>query len=446
MRGVAALAVVCAHGVDLVESQPHLGPSRIAGLGHLGNSGAIGVDLFFVISGFVMALSVARMSGARDARRFLVLRWLRVAPPFLVACALLICLHTFVGQPYPLPWQAAANATLFVPVVDQVAYTLPVLDVGWTLSFEFTFYLGVAALVLGGQARRAWLLVPALTGLVAVGAVLAPSAFLLRWVTNPIMIEFAFGILAYWLWDRGLLERVRPVWWALGAIAGGVLVAEVVVGYGGASEAGTVLDGSGSTLRVLVWGIPVLFVFLALLPLGRSEGISRAGRLARHLGDSSYSLYLVHMSVFGFLGALLSRLPALPVADVLLPLSVAVAAVAGSLFHRWVEVPINAWVRDRTSRRTGPAPARQHAVGQPAVPAPVPLATQRLVLTAQREGAWPPPARPAVPAQPQVPSARARSGGAHRAAEAAQRRPRVEAHPVHGSRPAASLPLGAPSR
>ncbi|MGY1731904.1 acyltransferase family protein [Geodermatophilus sp. SYSU D01045] len=357
MRGVAAVVVVFAHAVDLVLLNPALGQSRIIPLGHLENFGAIGVDLFFVISGFVMALSVAGSSGAAAARRFLVLRWLRIAPPFLAACALFICLQAFAGEPHPLPWRALANAVLFVPVADAQHYTVPVIDVGWTLSFEFTFYLAVAALVALGLARRPGLLVALIVVAVGLGAWLQPGHLLLSWATNPILLEFALGIVAYQLWVTGLLDRVRPLWWALGAVGAGVLATELVVGFGTVSEAWTVLDASGSARRVLLWGLPLFLLFLALVPLGRTRGTGRAGRLARTLGDTSYSLYLVHMPVFLVLGAVLRRSGlSLPVADLVLVAAVAVAVTAGVLFHRWVEKPVNAAARRWATERRPDAP------------------------------------------------------------------------------------------
>ncbi len=359
MRGVAAVAVVVAHAVDLVLAHPSLGPSRIASLGHVENFGAIGVDLFFVISGFVMALSVAGRSGIADARRFVVQRWWRIGPPFLAACALYLCLQPFAGQPHPLPWRALANAVVFVPVVDSAQYTAPVIDVGWTLSFEFTFYLAVAALVALGLARRPGLLVALIAAAVGLGAWLQPEHLVLSWVTNPILLEFALGLVAYQLWTTGLLNRFRPLWWALAAVGAGALVTQLVVGFGTVSEAETVLDASGSGQRVLLWGLPVFLLFLALVPLGEERSDSRLGRFARRLGDTSFSLYLVHMPVFLVSGALLHRSGlALPVADVVLVAAVVVAVVAGSGFHRWVEQPINAAARRRVgARRPSAAPA-----------------------------------------------------------------------------------------
>ncbi|MBM7805837.1 exopolysaccharide production protein ExoZ [Geodermatophilus bullaregiensis] len=424
MRGVAALLVVVTHAVDLAEAHPHLGVSRIAGLGHLGNFGAIGVDLFFVISGFVMALSVANAAGAPAAGRFLVLRWARVAPPFLIACAVLICLHAFVGPPPALPWRAAANAVVFVPVLDRWGYTLPVLDVGWTLSFEFTFYLGVAAMVLLGLSRRLWLLAAGMTALVGLGAVLRPGTFLLAWVSNPIVLEFALGIVAYLVWERGLLTRVRPLWWTLGGAAAAVLAAQVVVGYHDVSEARTVLDGSTSALRVLLWGVPLFFLFLALLPLGQDGRDSRLGRAARSLGDSSYSLYLVHIPVFVVLGAVLTRSPALPVADLVVVVAVVLAVAAGTVFHHWVEAPINDYVRRVSTRH--PAPARTAAPRETttsatrapatrapeAVRGPEPAAhTERAVLSGRHGDRRPPVPRLVPPVPPSRPRGVAGTGG-----------------------------------
>ena len=115
LRGVAACAVVLLHA--------HLSGGTPIGE-NWARLGAAGVDLFFVISGFIMA-TIAKPS----AGRFLFDRFWRIFPLWLVAVTpWLIALR-------PGPSIIAASLTLW-PVYHQ--FTMPALDVGWTLSFELT--------------------------------------------------------------------------------------------------------------------------------------------------------------------------------------------------------------------------------------------------------------------------------------------------------------------
>lgn len=403
MRAVAAVLVVFCHAADLVEEHPQLGPSHLLQLGGVGNFGAIGVDLFFIISGFVMALSVARLSGADDALRFLRLRWLRVAPPYLIACGLLIVLFSLVGTAPHTPLRALFNAVVFVPVLDTEVYTIPVLDVGWTLAFEFTFYLAVAVMVLLGLAKRLELLALALVACIVAGMLAQPETFLLRWATNPILLEFVLGLVAYWMWDKGLLARARALQCVLGAAAAGVLAVEVVRGFGSVSEAWGTLDGTVSAQRVLLWGVPLFFVFIAILPLGAADRPSAVGRLGRSLGDASYSIYLMHLLTFVAIATTVNRyvpagpLPAgLPFADLVLALSVVAATLTGVGFYTWVERPLTEALRRRDAARRAAAHGDRPATPAVATAAPAPQAgprTERLVMT----GLVVPPPRAAAP-------------------------------------------------
>jgi len=356
LRGIAALLVVIAHSVDSAQT---FGPQFLQERGHLANFGAVGVDLFFVISGFVMAYSVAGgKDGVREASFFLVNRWIRVAPPYLVVSLVLLLLAglaqaavlprkvlfallfvPWIPAQHAPPTGSVLNLLLFVPWADTASFSEPPLPVGWTLSFEFTFYLMVAAMVALGQRRRIGWLAVGLVIVVVVGRIVPLNGFLWSWFTNPILLEFAMGIAAYSVWRTGALDRARWLGLSVGAVGAAALVLTAIFGYGQISEAGFVLDGSLSMQRALVWGLPCAAVFVGVISV-RQRRSTLLSRATAGLGDASYSVYLVHIPVLAAVVALVQALhPTAPPALVLL-LCVPAGVAGGFVMHRVLERPL----------------------------------------------------------------------------------------------------------
>lgn len=346
LRGVAALLVVFAHSIDMSESVS--GDWGIRRFGHVENFGAFGVDLFFVISGFVMAFSVSGRRGPRDGMRFLIRRWIRIAPPYLIVGLVMIPID--VAHRVMVDARSVVTLLLFVPVADTHGYTPPPLDVGWTLSFEFTFYLFVALAVVLGVANRSWVLGAGIVVIVLVGGLLPTGPFLLGWFTNPIYLEFALGVGVYAVWSRRILDR--RLWLSLSAFLSGVaiLVVQLVAGFPPISEAPFIEAGALSATRALLWGVPAALIFLGAVAAPEPSD-SWLARGWRRLGDVSYSVYLVHTPVLLAVGALLKRVPIdLPGAPVVL-LGLIVGAAAGFPFYRWVERPLTTTLNRRYSAR-----------------------------------------------------------------------------------------------
>lgn len=356
MRGVAAMLVVLAHSFDAVRFNPdRYTSSRLAEVGHVENVGAIGVDLFFVISGFVMAFSVHRLAGRRQAASFLALRWIRIAPPFLIACALFAAKDWAEGAGLPT-WRSIWNSVAFVPIFDGDAYCRPALVIGWTLSFEFTFYLAIAGMIAAGGARRLGYLAAAMVALGLAGAAADPSPLILDWVTNPIIIEFSLGIGVYELWRRGAVERLPTLWVGLGVLGGVALLVQLVAGYGLVSEDVYILDSSASLERVALWGLPMAAIFAAFLPVGATGARTVLGRFGRVLGDASYSIYLVHLLALLMMNQVLSVLPGRAPGDVVLLVGLVAGMVGGWVYWRLVERPLTERLRQRFARRAHTAP------------------------------------------------------------------------------------------
>lgn len=274
LRGVAALLVVSAHIFSYILGAPD--HSYILWFARWRYFAAIGVDIFFVISGFVMALSMAKYEGRPVA--FLGQRWWRIAPLAYVVAAVTVLL----GAPYSP--QSAFSTLTILPLAR--TYTEPFVGVLWTLSFEFAFYL-LVAFALSLKWNR-WQLLGFVCALASVGLFWKAPVALLRWFTHPILFEFALGILAFQL--RGKLSRR---YLTLALVAGCALMLwQLFTAEEWMSHRLLTIHGSAAPYRALVWGLPTFLLFVVAVHWQPKAGTLT--RLGQALGDASYSLYLIH--------------------------------------------------------------------------------------------------------------------------------------------------------
>ena len=238
LRALAAIMVVFGHA-----AQPSFRSMLFAG-----------VDLFFVISGFVMVMSGAH----RKPLDFLWKRAARVMPMWWFVLCVAFALGIVIDDAF------LASAFL-IPTFFMNGYIAGVSwEVGWTLVLEAVFYLYFA---LALQARRAWLVFAIIPAAMLLNP-LASHSPILHALTHPMLTEFLFGAaIAYGI--RGG-RRLSP--WL-------VLV-------------GIVLYLAGRDLgapRALATGIPAALIFAGLVQLRPPQW-----RLPHFLGDASYSIYLFH--------------------------------------------------------------------------------------------------------------------------------------------------------
>lgn len=293
--------------------------------------GATGVDIFFVLSGFVMWRSTSeRHAGAAD---FVKRRLIRIAPLYwlmtLVAAALALAapsvLHSLRVEPGHLlasllfvPWRNPAGAAF---AADPFA---PLVVPGWTLNLEMMFYVLFAFALVLPRARR----LPVLAGLVgivfAVGAFVVPHDNPLSFYGKSIMLEFVAGV--------ALAAVIAPR-----LPRGGVGAALVLV----ASLAALLVSDwlRPSVPDVFRFGIPAFVTVAAALSLERSGRVPRL-RLLEAMGNASYSTYLTHVFVIAGLriALQLAGMPLQPggaLAFVLVAL--VAAALVGDVVHRLVE-------------------------------------------------------------------------------------------------------------
>lgn len=251
--------------------------------------GAIGVDIFFIISGFVMALTMEKYR--ERPGDFLWHRYLRIAPLYYIIAAewALIMLATHK------PASAASILSNLTIVPLGPEYVMPVLAAGWTLSFEFILYAIVCAALLFKKGPI--FVFVTLCALASVGLVWEAPVPLLRWFTHPILFEFALGVLAFVLRDKAI-----PIW--LAVVGCTLLLIQAFLPVPFDPEGQTVVAGVSMETRLLLWGVPTFLAFNAIvrwMPKGKWVPS------AQLIGDSSYSIYLTHVFVVGLLLQVLPR-------------------------------------------------------------------------------------------------------------------------------------------
>lgn len=339
LRFLAAALVVMAHS-----------NLQIYGInGSLTNLGGFGVDIFFIISGFIMpyiifgGLYKEGTVATMGAGGFLWRRVTRIWPMYFLTIACVVTLSLAVGAGV-IKNATADLAYIFNPskadplwLLETLTFTHwtrpPVLGIGWTLQVEFLFYASIAAVLLF-RVRTLAGLEAGILSFFFFALVLSSRSDAANSFANPMIFEFMLGFFLYRLVSGGVILEKRL------AMVIAILAIPALI----AIELSGSVKLAGTLYRPVAWGVPAFFLVWAALSL---ENQTRNSRVLSLLGDASYSLYLTHgfvspVFVFAWITFGLNESVAW---WIYLPIYFCVCQVVGLLAHIYVEKPINSSIR-----------------------------------------------------------------------------------------------------
>lgn len=257
-----------------------MNPDSIIPYSGFGNAG---VDIFFVISGFIMWVTTVKTT--QTPAYFWYRRIIRIVPLYWFFILLIIIPKLFVPEIFQTTQLIPSHivkSLLFIPhyhpyVSDQI---WPILIPGWTLNYEMFFYLLFGASLFFSPRRRLPALALAFLFLVLLGQWVTSDNPLLITYTDKLILEFFAGIIIGVFYMRGF--AMRPV------MSISFMVAAIILLIGFETF---LLPGE---MRIVTWGIPATLMVFGTISLDQAGKIPRINSL-KQIGDASYSIYLSHI-------------------------------------------------------------------------------------------------------------------------------------------------------
>jgi exopolysaccharide production protein ExoZ len=333
LRAIAALSVLVTHALQWPLPEMNM---------YLLKTGRLGVEVFFVISGFIITTIAG--DGPFHPRVFLERRAHRIIPTYWAATFLVAVLAIALPDQFrtTVPTiEGLLKSMLFIPSQEPKA---PLLLLGWTLNFEVFFYLIFASLFFLRSGTRTVVLLVCFALLVSIGQFGTGLTYVEAIYTSPSLIGFALGTVlaqAYRLgWITRLGEYLR---WPVIATPFCLLLAFYVIDWDSAD--------SIALWKHLLMSFTALSIGLLALHCETQNKVADLKSL-KYLGDASYSIYLFHIFAVAGVWAIAKRM-----FDVQQPLlylmCTALAILAGLIFgllcHHYIERPLLA-VRTRRGR------------------------------------------------------------------------------------------------
>lgn len=300
--------------------------------------GQFGVDLFFVISGFIMMyVSKNSISGVVSSVDFLIKRICRVVPLYWLFTLITLIITLVIPEAKnnnSLDLNYLISSLLFIPYERVDGNVTPFFGLGWTLNYEMFFYIIFSCVLVFKKEIRAVLFTTVLLTLVAIGYFFDINSVVITYLTHSVILEFLFGY---------LLAKLYISEFKISYFKSLLLIAIGFVSI----YFSTFIDVIPSTLNIrgVYWGIPAAFIFagVVLCEGGFFRFIpSPLYNILTRLGDGSFSLYLGHMFVVRALTMTLPLFVSGIFYDVIyFILAIVICFIMSDVMYRYFEVPSN---------------------------------------------------------------------------------------------------------
>jgi peptidoglycan/LPS O-acetylase OafA/YrhL len=279
LRGIAAFMVAYLHSTGR------------EGVNLLPSTGWFGVDIFFIISGFVIAFIITK-----DTKYFLLKRIFRIVPLYIIATLIMVLICTLFPEKIN---HAVSNLPAFIKSILFIPYRIetkfepsgPILEQAWTLNYEVFFYLVMAVCIsmvknkkLIGMACTAVLII-----IIWILNTINTNIFIIRYYQNNLFPEFIYGIVLFYVYNYFCNKKYifirSPI---INITISGIIA---IVSF--VCLCGNILI-KFNVNRNIYGGIPSLLFVASFLILENQIKNNRMTKFFLRLGEASYVLYLFH--------------------------------------------------------------------------------------------------------------------------------------------------------
>lgn len=338
LRGIAALMVVYFHSVIQLKN---LGINMPL----LPLAGEAGVDIFFVLSGFLMWITTSKK--AVSPLSFILNRLMRIVPLYwmlTIGAGLVVLLSPSLLKHTVFEISHFIASLAFFPALnpaylnsdDKAVIITPLLVPGWTLNYEIFFYIIFAATLFFPQRLRLLLVVLVFCAVALAGQMFSNVSPAVQFYSNPIISEFVMGIGVAILVQRLWLLNVR--WATVVTLVATVLM--MIVSYKGLM-----------VNRAIAFGIPAALIVYGLCCLELNIRAINSNCL-RMIGDASYSLYLTHVFTLVLCRLIFQRIyetHSLITELIFIILCLCLSLAVGVLTYHLYEKPVSVWLKKSKS-------------------------------------------------------------------------------------------------
>jgi exopolysaccharide production protein ExoZ len=325
-RGMAALIVLLHHGVIIMANH------EFKYLNTIFNVGWVGVDFFFVLSGFIIYYTCNTYIGRREkTKEYLIKRLIRIYPIYWLITIGVLLMYKIMNHERNFNLDQIIKSILLFPQSD-----IPIVSVSWTLVYEIFFYLMFGLIIytnkkLGKIICMIWILGILLNSFKIIDM---NGYFYLNFLFSNNNIEFIIGcFVAYYILNYSL--KYSGILILLGLLA-------FIYSWINVIE-GDIIRGSTESMLMFGTSCGLLVLASASIDLNSKPTIPK---ILLILGDASFSIYLTHIYIFGFLNQIFLKF------NVINPLlafgiMVIITVILGIFFYYFIEKPMLSFIKER---------------------------------------------------------------------------------------------------